>query len=195
MRDKYETADTTSAGLVGNKVITTYHTNSSVDTILRMQTEEISRNKIANGVKFVTAQRLVRWLCPHCSIPDPESEKVLNSAKKAFAASQRQLQYELRNILESVPESRFTLDDLEIVLERQLKSISPEDVLAITTAIRERESEFCQLGSKEEKIDLILSSALPYPNRQVREFLADALSEPKVRMANPDGCLHKDCRK
>lgn len=118
MRDKQETRDTTDAGLVGNKVFTTYHTNSAVDTILRMQEEEVSRNKIANGVKFVTAQRLVKKLCPHCSVRDPEAEKIMEKAAKAFRVSQRQLQNRIIDVLEDIPEQRFSLEDVEIALER-----------------------------------------------------------------------------
>lgn len=118
MRDKQETRNATDAGLVGNKVFTTYHTNSAVDTILRMQEEEVSRNKIANGVKFVTAQRLVKKLCPHCFVRDPEAERVLEKARKAFAVSQRQLQNRILDVLEPMPENRFRMEDVEIALER-----------------------------------------------------------------------------
>jgi len=194
MRDKQETAETTNAGLVGNKVIVTYHTNSVVDTVLRMLEEDVSRNKIANGVKVVYAQRLIKKLCPHCSLPDHDTETIERKIKQSFFVAQKSLQYSLSDILKLIPEDRFSLDGLEIELERRLKFLSSDDVDSIIQSLLSEEKKFNKLSSREEKEKMILDAALPYPNNEIRQYFEETFKNKNFRIRNPEGCSHPDCR-
>jgi type IV pilus assembly protein PilB len=62
------------AALTGHLVFSTIHTNSSVDTITRIQNMGIAGFLIAAAVKMVVAQRLVRRVCPDCKEESPISE-------------------------------------------------------------------------------------------------------------------------
>lgn len=66
IRDK-ETADTAiEASLTGHLVLSTLHTNSSVETITRILNMGIAPYLLSSTLEIVIAQRLVRKLCPHC---------------------------------------------------------------------------------------------------------------------------------
>lgn len=59
------------AAQTGHLVLSTLHTNSAVDTIVRLQQMEIAPYHIASALTLIIAQRLVRRLCVHCRIVDP----------------------------------------------------------------------------------------------------------------------------
>lgn len=77
-----ETADIAlRAALTGHLVITTIHTNdakSSVDRLLGMGVEPYL---IADSVKGIISQRLVRRICPNCKKPYKPSEEEINLFK------------------------------------------------------------------------------------------------------------------
>lgn len=80
----HETADIAfQAAMTGHLVFSTLHTNDSVSTIARLVDMGLDRYKISPGLLAITAQRLVRRLCPHCreKVPsaaaDPEVAKAL----------------------------------------------------------------------------------------------------------------------
>ena len=54
------------AAQTGHLVLSTLHTNSTVETVIRLQQMGIARWMIASALTLVIAQRLVRKLCPHC---------------------------------------------------------------------------------------------------------------------------------
>ncbi len=54
------------AAQTGHLVLSTLHTNSTTDTLVRLEQMGIARWMIASALKLVIAQRLVRKLCPHC---------------------------------------------------------------------------------------------------------------------------------
>jgi CheY-like chemotaxis protein len=54
------------AALTGHMVLSTLHTNDTVSTIARLTDMGVERFKIAPGLIAITAQRLVRRLCPDC---------------------------------------------------------------------------------------------------------------------------------
>ncbi|PHM31130.1 type II secretion system protein GspE [Xenorhabdus innexi] len=56
----------------GHLVLSTLHTNSTIDTLSRLQYLGISGYTTASCVKLIIAQRLVRKLCPHCRQPKEE---------------------------------------------------------------------------------------------------------------------------
>lgn len=63
-----ETADISiNAALTGHRVFTTLHTNSAIESISRLINMGLKSFMLAPSLNLIIAQRLVRWLCPHCS--------------------------------------------------------------------------------------------------------------------------------
>jgi type IV pilus assembly protein PilB len=69
IRDR-ETADVAfQAAMTGHTVFSTLHTIDAISAIARLADMGVERYKIAPGLLAVTAQRLVRRLCPECRVP------------------------------------------------------------------------------------------------------------------------------
>ncbi|OGS54865.1 MAG: hypothetical protein A3J79_08540 [Elusimicrobia bacterium RIFOXYB2_FULL_62_6] len=74
IRDK-ETADIAfQAAMTGHLVLSTLHTNDTVSTIARLVDMGVDRFKISPGLLAITAQRLIRKLCPLCAEKIPEAD-------------------------------------------------------------------------------------------------------------------------
>ncbi|AMO50552.1 Type II secretory pathway, ATPase PulE/Tfp pilus assembly pathway, ATPase PilB [Enterobacter sp. FY-07] len=54
------------ASQTGHLVLSTLHTNSTSETLVRIQQMGVARWMISSALSLVIAQRLVRKLCPHC---------------------------------------------------------------------------------------------------------------------------------
>lgn len=54
------------AAQTGHLVLSTLHTNSTTETLIRLQQMGVARWMISSALSLVIAQRLVRRLCPHC---------------------------------------------------------------------------------------------------------------------------------
>ncbi len=54
------------AAQTGHLVLSTLHTNNSIETINRLLNMGIPRFQLANAITLIIAQRLVRKLCKHC---------------------------------------------------------------------------------------------------------------------------------
>jgi type IV pilus assembly protein PilB len=77
MRDQ-ETAEIgIKAAQTGHLVLSTLHTNSAVDSLIRLENMNIPTYNIAASVQLIIAQRLVRRLCLHCKIEEQLPEKIL----------------------------------------------------------------------------------------------------------------------
>lgn len=75
MRDPESLGIGIQASLTGHLVLSTLHTNNSVETIGRMVDMGAEPYLIASTVQAVMAQRLVRTICPNCKVtyqPDPD---------------------------------------------------------------------------------------------------------------------------
>jgi Tfp pilus assembly pilus retraction ATPase PilT/CheY-like chemotaxis protein len=77
-----ETAEVAAqASLTGHLVLATLHTNDAVGSIRRFVDLGLDAATIAETLRGALAQRLVRRVCPHCSVPatppSPESEQRL----------------------------------------------------------------------------------------------------------------------
>lgn len=67
IRDQ-ETADiAVKAAQTGHLVLSTLHTNSAADTVIRLLNMGIEAYNLASALSLIISQRLVRRLCPHCS--------------------------------------------------------------------------------------------------------------------------------
>ncbi|MCK7039590.1 type II secretion system protein GspE [Enterobacter roggenkampii] len=54
------------AAQTGHLVLSTLHTNSTTETLIRLEQIGVARWMISSALTMVIAQRLVRRLCPHC---------------------------------------------------------------------------------------------------------------------------------
>ncbi|MFC1615507.1 ATPase, T2SS/T4P/T4SS family [Patescibacteria group bacterium] len=84
IRDK-ETADTAiEASLTGHLVFSTLHTNSAVESLVRIRNMGIQPYLITSSVELIIAQRLIRRLCEHCKKPADVSEEMMKLVKGAL---------------------------------------------------------------------------------------------------------------
>lgn len=51
-------------------MLSTLHTKSAIETVERLINMGVSRYDIAASLDSIIAQRLVRRVCRHCSVPD-----------------------------------------------------------------------------------------------------------------------------
>ncbi|MHB1949109.1 MAG: type IV-A pilus assembly ATPase PilB [Gammaproteobacteria bacterium] len=73
-----ETADIAlQAAQTGHLVFSTLHTNSAIETLMRLQSMGIAPYNMASSITLIIAQRLVRKLCTHCKLPEMYPEKLL----------------------------------------------------------------------------------------------------------------------
>ena len=56
------------AAQTGHLVLSTLHTNSALETIVRLESMGIASYNIINAITLIIAQRLLRKLCSHCKI-------------------------------------------------------------------------------------------------------------------------------
>ena len=68
------------AALTGHLVLSTLHTNDAPSTITRMVDMGIEAFNVASAVNLITAQRLVRRICPNCKEPLTYPEEYLAAA-------------------------------------------------------------------------------------------------------------------
>ncbi len=61
------------AAQTGHLVLSTLHTRNAVSALTRLRNMGIARYNLASSVSLVSAQRLVRKLCPQCRQPDPHA--------------------------------------------------------------------------------------------------------------------------
>lgn len=68
IRDHQTAEIAVQAAQTGHLVLSTLHTNSSAEALIRLNQMGIKHYLIASSIKLIIAQRLVRKLCPHCKI-------------------------------------------------------------------------------------------------------------------------------
>jgi type IV pilus assembly protein PilB len=74
IRDSETAEIAVKASLTGHLVLSTIHTNSAVKTITRLIDMGIDAFLVASSLSGIVAQRLVRLVCPQCSIEDEPTE-------------------------------------------------------------------------------------------------------------------------
>jgi type IV pilus assembly protein PilB len=77
IRDKETAEIAVKASLTGHLVLSTIHTNSAVKTITRLIDMGIDDFLVASSLSGVVAQRLVRVVCPHCSVEESPTKNEL----------------------------------------------------------------------------------------------------------------------
>ncbi len=114
------------AALTGHLVLSTLHTNDSVSSVTRMVNLGLEPFLIASTVLMISAQRLVRKLCPRCKYAydlEPEMYPILglDPAKKiqlwrAKGCSQcRQMGYQGRSVITEIFE--MSPDMLDLIMQ------------------------------------------------------------------------------
>jgi type IV pilus assembly protein PilB len=114
------------AALTGHLVLSTLHTNDAVSSVTRMANLGLEPFLIASTVLMISAQRLVRRLCPRCRVPydlEPNKYQFLNldprkkvQLWKAKGCSQcRQLGYQGRSVITEILEMKP--DILEMIMQ------------------------------------------------------------------------------
>lgn len=72
IRDSITAEIAVKAAQTGHLVLSTLHTNSTAETVIRLEQMGIARWMLASALQMVVAQRLVRKLCPYCKQQPPE---------------------------------------------------------------------------------------------------------------------------
>ena len=62
------------ASITGHKVLSTIHTNNSLNTIERLTDMDVERYLLGSALTGIISQKLARRLCPHCKILRNTSE-------------------------------------------------------------------------------------------------------------------------
>ena len=62
------------ASITGHIVLSTVHTNNSLNTIERLLDMEVERYLLASALTGIISQKLARKLCPHCKTKRPTNE-------------------------------------------------------------------------------------------------------------------------
>jgi type IV pilus assembly protein PilB len=65
------------AAITGHLVLSTIHTNSAPATVMRLAHMGLAPYLIADSLKLVVAQRLVRRICRQCRVPSAPSEEMI----------------------------------------------------------------------------------------------------------------------
>lgn len=73
IRDRETAEIALKAALTGHLVLSTLHSNGTVDTLTRLKNMGLSNEHLSSALRVIIAQRLVRRLCSHCKRPDKPS--------------------------------------------------------------------------------------------------------------------------
>ena len=71
------------ASITGHLVLSTIHTNNSLNTIERLLDMDVERYLLASALTGIISQKLARKLCPHCRKLRPTNEYETSIIKKA----------------------------------------------------------------------------------------------------------------
>jgi type IV pilus assembly protein PilB len=71
IRDKETGEIAIKAALTGHMVLSTLHTNSAADTVVRLQNMGLESFNLISALQCIVAQRLARRICVKCREPDP----------------------------------------------------------------------------------------------------------------------------
>lgn len=87
IRDKETATLSIEAALTGHLVLSTIHTNSAAGTIQRLINMNIEPFLISSALKMIISQRLVKRLCPHCSIPYRITDPAMQSKISGYLSN------------------------------------------------------------------------------------------------------------
>lgn len=79
------------ASITGHLVLSTIHTNDSLNTIERLLDMDVERYLLASALTGIISQKLARSLCPHCRSLRPTNDYEKNIIKKVTGKDVNQL--------------------------------------------------------------------------------------------------------
>ncbi|WP_449361313.1 GspE/PulE family protein [Alishewanella longhuensis] len=91
IRDNETAGIALQSALTGHLVLSTLHTNDAPFAYTRLLDLGVEPFLLSAAVKVVLAQRLVRKLCPHCSVPDSDAAEKVQHLKLSWLAAQQQI--------------------------------------------------------------------------------------------------------
>ncbi|HCT58379.1 MAG TPA: type II secretion system protein GspE [Gemmatimonas aurantiaca] len=81
------------AALTGHMVMSTLHTNSAPETIVRLLDMGLEPFNVASALNLILAQRLVRRICPKCRVKYQPDVAELSGAKVKLDTTMRELRF------------------------------------------------------------------------------------------------------
>lgn len=84
MRDEETARIAVEASLTGHLVMSTLHTNSAPESVTRLLEIGLDPFMFSDSLLGVLAQRLVRRLCPDCSVPQPLDQRAERSLARLY---------------------------------------------------------------------------------------------------------------
>ena len=75
------------ASITGHLVLSTIHTNNSLNTIERLLDMEVERYLLSSALTGIISQKLARMLCPHCRKKRPTNDYEKDLLKKVLGIS------------------------------------------------------------------------------------------------------------
>ncbi len=165
------------AALTGHLVLSTLHTNDAVSSVTRMANLGLEPFLIASTVLMISAQRLVRRLCPRCRVAcdlEPEQYQFLNLDPhkkiqhwKPKGCSQcRQLGYQGRSVITEILEMKP--DILEMIMQGASADLIKERARGHgMNTLRESAIQKALSGetSLDEVFRVTIADAAPKPGR------------------------------
>jgi type II secretory ATPase GspE/PulE/Tfp pilus assembly ATPase PilB-like protein len=89
MRDRETAGMAVEASLTGHLVLSTLHTNSAPETVVRLLDMGLDPFNFADALLAVLAQRLVRRLCPKCRVSEAASDSQIQEWLADYASVYR----------------------------------------------------------------------------------------------------------
>lgn len=118
MRDEETASTAIEASLTGHLVLSTLHTNSAAETIIRLLDMDIDPYNFADALLGVISQRLVKTLCVSCKEPyepdDAELEKLAIEYARESTHSIDHTDAEIEEIISKWREKYFQGKDIEL---------------------------------------------------------------------------------
>ncbi len=140
------------ASITGHLVLSTVHTNNSLNTIERLIDMEVPKYLLASALTGIVSQKLARKLCPNCR----EKRKTTEYEKEIF-----------KSVTGKNVEEIYDVEGCEQCHGGYQGRIAVQEVLIISQAIRDALSDG---ASKEELRDLVYNS-------DVKTLLEDGLEK------------------
>ncbi|MEI7511136.1 MAG: GspE/PulE family protein [Candidatus Peregrinibacteria bacterium] len=89
IRDRETAEAALQASITGHLVLSTVHTNSAIETIARLKNLGVPPYLLGAALKGIVSQRLVRQVCPHCSVEgdftEPQKTILMNIIRPLMA--------------------------------------------------------------------------------------------------------------
>ena len=114
------------ASITGHIVLSTIHTNNSLNTIERLLDMEVERYLLASALTGIISQKLARRLCPHCKSKRPTNEYEKNLFRRVLGQEVNEV---------------YTVNGCDICNSGYEGRIAIHEVLLINQEIRDAISE------------------------------------------------------